>query len=98
VIAGEAGACAGSGVKRCEAHAHVTHTAHSKHCTPPAAHPEGALLPEQGEAGAFADTAVGAGTGRLICVNSTARGPAVSVARPRRVPRPRATCPRPVDP
>ena len=31
-----------------------------------------------------------------MCVYSTARGPAVSVARPRRVPRPRATSRRPV--
>eukprot|EP00966_Prymnesium_polylepis_P103427 2394956-Prymnesium_polylepis.1 len=32
---------------------------------------------------------MGAGAGRLICVYSTARGHAVSVARPRRVPVPR---------
>jgi len=31
-----------------------------------------------------------------LCVYSTARGPAVSVARPQRVPRPRATSRRPV--
>jgi hypothetical protein len=31
-----------------------------------------------------------------MCVYSTARGPALSVARPRRVPRPRATSRRPV--
>eukprot|EP00966_Prymnesium_polylepis_P243471 5630137-Prymnesium_polylepis.1 len=30
-----------------------------------------------------------------MCVYSTARGPAVSIARPRRVPRPRATSRRP---
>eukprot|EP00966_Prymnesium_polylepis_P171593 3967279-Prymnesium_polylepis.1 len=55
----------------------------------PAAHPEGALLPEQGETGALTlpSGVLGAwDRGRLtfVCVYSTTRGPAVSVARPRR--------------